>query len=592
MVRAFLWLTFLAACGAAFGENNAAARIAAIEARIGGRIGVATLDTCSGNRVDYRQDERFPMCSTFKFLAAAAVLKRVDEKKEKLDRFVFYGAEDILEYAPVTKKHLKDGGMILGALCEAAIEQSDNTAGNLLLNAIGGPAGLTNFVRSLGDQVTRLDRKEPDLNSAIAGDERDTTTPAAMCSDMKRLLLGDVLSESSRRQLEAWLTRNETGGSMIRAGVPKDWIIGDKTGRGSNGATNDIAIMRPPGRAPILLAIYSLGSTATANDRAAAIAETAKIMAESFSDNVASTAKTTPDYQSAVHIFDYDAKAPLDVQDRIIEEFDGGTLHDITYTSPGGGPVAAYLVVPKGKGPFAAILFGHWGNGTRAEFIPEAKLYARAGAASLLPDYPWDRAQPWHKVPNHYDKPELDREIEIQAVLDVRRGIDLLLARPDVDPGRLAYVGHSYGAQWGSILSAIDKRMKTAVLMAGVAETGDIFLRGNDPSIVGLRKSRPPGQFERYAQVTGDIDAIHFVGHAAPISLLFQFANFEQYFDRTSMEHYAAAASDPKEVLYYDTAHDLNDPQALEDRYDWLAKHIDLRRVPILPNSASEVRTH
>ena len=221
------------------------------------------------------------MCSTFKFLAAAAVLKRVDEKKEKLERFVPYGAKEILEYAPVTKEHLKDGGMTLGALCAAAIEQSDNTAGNLLLNAIGGPAGLTNFVRTLGDRVTRLDRIEPELNSAIPGDERDTTTPAAICSDMQRLL-GDALSETSRRQLEDWLQHNETGGEMIRAGVPKNWIIGDKTGRGSNGATNDIAIMRPPGRAPILLTIYSVGSTATPNDRAAAVAEVAKIVAESM----------------------------------------------------------------------------------------------------------------------------------------------------------------------------------------------------------------------------------------------------------------------------------------------------------------------
>jgi dienelactone hydrolase len=262
----------------------------------------------------------------------------------------------------------------------------------------------------------------------------------------------------------------------------------------------------------------------------------------------------------------------------------------MTYTSPKGGPVAAYLVVPKGKGPFAAILFGHWGNGTRAEFIPEAKLYARAGAVSLLPDYPWDRPQPWHKTPDHYDKPELDREIEIQAVVDLRCGIDLLRAHPDVDPKRLAYVGHSYGAQWGSILSAVDKRMKTSVLMAGVAEIGDIFLRGNDPSVVDFRKSRPPGQLERYAQVTGEIDAIHFVSHAAPIPLLLQFANFEQYFDKASMEHYAAAASDPKKVLYYDTGHDLNDPQALEDRYDWLAKHIGLRRIPIFSNSSSKIR--
>jgi beta-lactamase class A len=279
MVRGFLLLTFLAA-SAASGENDATAGIAVIETRIGGRIGVAALDTGNDKHLDYRAQERFPMCSTFKFLAAAAVLKRVDEKKEKLDRFVPYNAKDILEYAPVTKEHLKEGGMTLGALCEAAIEQSDNTAGNLLLNAIGGPAGLTNFVRALGDRVTRLDRIEPELNSAIPGDERDTTTPAAISSDMQRLLLGDALSEASRRKLDDWLQRNETGGSMIRAGVPKTWSVGDKTGRGSNGATNDIAIMRPPRGAPILLAIYSVGSTATANDRAAAIAEVTKVVAE------------------------------------------------------------------------------------------------------------------------------------------------------------------------------------------------------------------------------------------------------------------------------------------------------------------------
>jgi beta-lactamase class A len=252
---------------------------------MGGRIGVAAFDTVTSQHLDYRAEERFPMCSTFKFLAAAAVLKRVDEGKEKLDRFVSYGAEDILEYAPVTKAHLKEGGMTLSALCAAAIEQSDNTAGNLLLNVIGGPAGLTNFARALGDRVTRLDRIEPELNSATPGDERDTTAPASISSDMQRLLLGDALSEKSRRQLDDWLKRNETGGSMIRAGVPKTWSVGDKTGRGTNGATNDIAIVRPPGRAPMLLAIYSVGSTATTNDREAAcraIAEAAKIVAESL----------------------------------------------------------------------------------------------------------------------------------------------------------------------------------------------------------------------------------------------------------------------------------------------------------------------
>jgi beta-lactamase class A len=275
-------LVCLLAASVASVRSDAANQIAAIEARVGGRIGVAALDTGSGRRLDHRADERFPMCSTFKFLAAAAVLKRVDEKQEQLDRFVSYDAKDILEYAPVTKAHLKEGGMTLGALCEAAIEQSDNTAGNLLLDAIGGPAGVTNFARSLGDQITRLDRKEPDLNSAIPGDDRDTTAAGSMLADMTRILTGDVLSRSSRRQLEDWLRGNQTGATMIRAGVPTNWIIGDKTGRGANGATNDIAIIRPPDRAPLLLAIYSVGSTATANDRAAAIAEAAKIVAESL----------------------------------------------------------------------------------------------------------------------------------------------------------------------------------------------------------------------------------------------------------------------------------------------------------------------
>jgi dienelactone hydrolase len=288
------------------------------------------------------------------------------------------------------------------------------------------------------------------------------------------------------------------------------------------------------------------------------------------------------DLQAVTRLFDYDTKQPLDLHDKVIENFDGGTLHDITYASPKGGPVGAYLVVPNGKGQFAAVLFGHWGNGTRAEFIPEAKLYARAGAVSLIPDYPWDRPQPWHKTPDHFDKPQLDREIEIQAVVDLRRGIDFLLARPDVDPKRLAYVGHSYGAQWGSILSAVDKRMKTSVLMAGVAEMADILLRSDDPGMVDFRKNQPAGQLEKYAQVTGDIDAIHFVGRASPIPLLLQFATYEQYFDKTSMQHYVVAASDPKKVLYYDTGHDLNDPQALEDRYDWLVNYINLRREPVL----------
>jgi beta-lactamase class A len=240
---------------------------------------VAALDTGTGQHIEYKPNERFPMCSTFKVLAAAAVLKLVDEGEEHLDRMVPYGKEDILEYAPVTQEHLEQGGMTLANLCAAAVEQSDNTAGNLLLGTIGGPVGLTSFLRALGDETTRLDRMEPDLNTAIPGDERDTTTPAAMRDDLVRLLTGDVLSPASRSQLETWLAGNKTGAQMIRAGVPTSWRVGDKTGRGANGATNDVAVLRPPNKPPIFLAIYSVGSTTAANDRTATVAEVARVVA-------------------------------------------------------------------------------------------------------------------------------------------------------------------------------------------------------------------------------------------------------------------------------------------------------------------------
>ncbi|MEO6567749.1 MAG: class A beta-lactamase, partial [Opitutaceae bacterium] len=257
-------------------------RIKAIETRLGWRLGVAALDTGSGRRIEHRASERFPMCSTFKFLAAAAVLHRVDEKKEQLSRFIPYTEADLLEYAPVTKKHVGAGGLPLDALCAAAIELSDNTAGNLLLQTIGGPEGFTRYARSLGDEKTRLNRIEPDLNSAQPGDERDTTSPGAMVENLRSLLVGDALSKSSRQLLEEWLIANTTGGETIRAGVPNDWKVGDKTGRGSNGATNDVALLRPPGRPPIILAVYAVGSSAPRQELQNAIAEVARITAETF----------------------------------------------------------------------------------------------------------------------------------------------------------------------------------------------------------------------------------------------------------------------------------------------------------------------
>jgi beta-lactamase class A len=249
---------------------------ARLEARTNARIGVAAVDLSTNRRVDYRSDERFIMCSTFKVLAVAAVLKRVDENKEKLDRSIRYGEAQLLAYAPVTREHVKEGGMTLEALCAAAIEQSDNTAANLLLEAIGGPEKWTEFARSLGDKLSRLDHTEPDLNIARPGKEDDTTTPAAMCADLRRLFTSDVLSVASRTKLEGWMQQGQTGLKMIRAGIAADWKVGDKTGRSGDGATNDIAVVRPPGRGPIFLAIYTVDPAEPQDARDQFVAEVAK----------------------------------------------------------------------------------------------------------------------------------------------------------------------------------------------------------------------------------------------------------------------------------------------------------------------------
>jgi beta-lactamase class A len=255
---------------------------ALLEQRVGGRLGLAALDTASGERLGHRAGERFPMCSTFKLLAVGAVLGRVDRNRERLDRFIAYGEADLLDYAPVTRAHVKEGGLPLGDLCQAAIELSDNTAANLILRQIGGPAAVTAFSRSLGDNVTRLDRNEPTLNTAIPGDPRDTTTPAAMLADLRALSLGGVLSPGSRERLTGWLVGCQTGKTRLRAGLPAGWRVGDKTGTGVNGTANDVAVAWAP-RGPILIACY-LTQTARASDtaRATVHAEVARIVVERF----------------------------------------------------------------------------------------------------------------------------------------------------------------------------------------------------------------------------------------------------------------------------------------------------------------------
>jgi beta-lactamase class A len=175
---------------------------------------------------------------------------------------------------------VKEGGMTLNALCAAAIDQSDNTAANLILETIGGPKGVTEFARSLADEFTRLDRNEPELNVATPGDDRDTTTPAAMSKDLQRLFTSDILSRESQSRLEAWMVANETGLKMIRASVPADWKVGDKTGRSGNGASNDVAILRPPTGGPIFLAIYVNAPNESSDGRDTLVAEAAKIAME------------------------------------------------------------------------------------------------------------------------------------------------------------------------------------------------------------------------------------------------------------------------------------------------------------------------
>lgn len=252
---------------------------ARIEAEGGGRLGVALLDTGSGARAEHRGTERFPLCSTFKLLAASAVLARVDQGDERLDRRVQFAPDDLVTYSPATQPRAGGAGMTLAELCEAAVVLSDNTAANLLLGAIGGPAGLTAYLRGLGDATTRLDRIEPDLNAATPGDVRDTTSPVAMTDNLQRLVLGEALSARSRDQLTTWLVGNRTGDARLRAGLPQDWRVGDKTGTGDHDTANDVAVLWPRRRAPLVLTVYLTGAPGAIERRNSAIAAVARAVA-------------------------------------------------------------------------------------------------------------------------------------------------------------------------------------------------------------------------------------------------------------------------------------------------------------------------
>ena len=262
----------LAARGAAAQGTPLPARLARIEAEYGGRLGVAVLDTATGRVAGHRLAERFPMCSTFKAPLTACVLARVDAGQERLDRTIPIRRADILSWSPVVETKVGQA-MTIADLCAATMTISDNAAANLLLASVGGPAGLTAWLRRIGDEATRLDRTEPTLNEALPGDPRDTTTPEAMAATLRRLALGAVLSEASRTRFVAWLRGNRTGNARLRAGVPAGWVVGDRTGTGAGNTSNVIGVVWPPeGRAPLVVTAFLTEGSPQGARREAALA--------------------------------------------------------------------------------------------------------------------------------------------------------------------------------------------------------------------------------------------------------------------------------------------------------------------------------
>lgn len=270
----------VAAVGTDALAQDAASELVALERRHPGRICVSVLNLASGKRLDHRADERILICSTFKAIAAALVLHRVDRGEEKLDRRIRFSKKDLVPHAPSTGPRVGGTGMTIAELCEAMMTLSDNAAANLLLASFGGPAALTAFFRKLGDEVSRLDRIEIELNTHDhPGDVRDTTTAAAMLKNLQKLLFTDVLSNPSRSQLAAWLIANKTGDTRLRAGVPANWLVGDRTGTNGDkhGNANDVAVMWPPDRAPIIVTAYCEIPSIEGNQRNTVIAEIGRI---------------------------------------------------------------------------------------------------------------------------------------------------------------------------------------------------------------------------------------------------------------------------------------------------------------------------
>ncbi|MFY4775815.1 class A beta-lactamase [Metabacillus sp. RGM 3146] len=256
-------------------SHAAKQKLVKLEKEFDARLGVYAFDTGTKKMITYRADERFPFASTYKALAAGAVLQQ--KSLSQLDEVIHYTKNDLVTYSPITEKHV-DTGMTLKEICDAAIRYSDNTAGNLLFQQLGGPDGFENAMRQIGDRVIESDRLETDLNEALPGDIRDTSTPRALAKSLKAFAADNVLTADKRTLLTDWMKGNTTGDHTIRAGVPKGWVVGDKTGTGSYGTRNDIAVIWPPNRAPIVMAILSTKDAKDAAPDDALIAQAAKIV--------------------------------------------------------------------------------------------------------------------------------------------------------------------------------------------------------------------------------------------------------------------------------------------------------------------------
>jgi dienelactone hydrolase len=276
--------------------------------------------------------------------------------------------------------------------------------------------------------------------------------------------------------------------------------------------------------------------------------------------------------------FDYDRHAPLDLKQIGVQHREYSNVYDITYASPKGGVVPAYLVVPKGPGPFAAVIWGHWywGNSSmrnRKQFLDEAIVLAQAGVVSLLTDGPVAR-------PGHIESQDpLDEHVAtdfLQQVIDFRRGVDVLLARGDVDPKRIAFVGHSYNAGVGALLSGLDRRFKCFVLMAGSMSDE---ISQNTKEFQEFRQKVGPEKLDAFVAKYSYLDQGKYVSHAAPAVIFLQFSNQETSMTPELERQHAAVVSEPKQVRFYDAPHALN-AEARRDRIQFLTEQLKLRPLP------------